>query len=452
MLICFEMKPFLHPLLGLLFICVCFSFKPGKPKCRLIVLTDITSLTAGYKEPDDGQSLIRLMLYSNELDIEGLIASSNLGHGQTIRPDLIKQVVNAYGEVRGNLLQHAKGFPSREALLSVVKNGNPNAGRNIPLLLNIGEGKDTEASDWIIKVVDKKDDRPVWISIWGGATDLAQALWKVKHTRDAGHVQQFIRKIRVWSIADQDAAGPWIREEFPNLYYILQKVSMRGMHRGGDTSVVREEWVRKYIKGKGALGELYPIYNGGDIWVRNAGPLKGIKEGDTPAFLALLPIGLNDNINPEWTSWGGRFVREGNGNLFTDAVDSIGDFANDLHPTLATVYRWRNDFQADFASRMDWCVQSYEKANHPPQPSVKVRKTKEGWLLDASGSTDPDRQELTFNWWIDKQASIYKGNVSLSDHHTAKVLAPMMKGLHVVVAVKDNGQPALTRYKRIILD
>ena len=72
----------------------------------MIVLTDVSSLAAGEAEPDDGQSLVRLMLYANDLDIEGLVASSNLGHGQRVRPDLIRRVVDAYEKARPNLLLH----------------------------------------------------------------------------------------------------------------------------------------------------------------------------------------------------------------------------------------------------------------------------------------------------------------------------------------------------------
>src|SRR4051794_18186891 len=81
---------------------------------RLVVLTDISSLTAGEAEPDDGQSLIRLMLYTNEFDIEGLVASSNLGHGQKVRPDLIRQVVDAYEKARPKLLLHDPRSPPAE--------------------------------------------------------------------------------------------------------------------------------------------------------------------------------------------------------------------------------------------------------------------------------------------------------------------------------------------------
>jgi hypothetical protein len=89
------------------------SLAQDDPRPRLLVLTDISSLTAGVAEPDDGQSLIRLMLYANEFNIEGLIATSNLGHGQKTRPDLIRQVVDAYG----SLLTAGEFFLAAEALV-----------------------------------------------------------------------------------------------------------------------------------------------------------------------------------------------------------------------------------------------------------------------------------------------------------------------------------------------
>src|SRR3954465_10679691 len=94
---------------------------PAGERPRLIVLSDVSSLTAGVAEPDDGQSMIRLMFYSNEFDIEGLIATSNLGHGQRTRPDLIRRVVDAYEEVRPNLLLHDPRYPPAEALRGRIK-------------------------------------------------------------------------------------------------------------------------------------------------------------------------------------------------------------------------------------------------------------------------------------------------------------------------------------------
>ena len=53
------------------------------------------------------------------------------------------------------------------------------------------------------------------------------------------------------------------------------------MYRGGDTRLVSPEWVEANIHGHGPLGDLYPNYNGGDIWTGNLGRVRGIKEGDT---------------------------------------------------------------------------------------------------------------------------------------------------------------------------
>ena len=40
-----------------------------------------------------------------------------------------------------------------------------------------------QGSDWIIKVLEEKDERPLWICVWGGANTLAQALYKIKQIK-----------------------------------------------------------------------------------------------------------------------------------------------------------------------------------------------------------------------------------------------------------------------------
>ena len=73
---------------------------------RLAVLTDIGG------DPDDQQSLIRLMVYANELEIEALIATASGTPGElkeaTTQPDLIREIVDAYGQVRPALEAHAR--------------------------------------------------------------------------------------------------------------------------------------------------------------------------------------------------------------------------------------------------------------------------------------------------------------------------------------------------------
>jgi hypothetical protein len=430
---------------------------PERP--RLLVLTDISSLTAGVAEPDDGQSLIRLMLYANEFDIEGLIATSNLDHGQTTRPALIRQVVDAYQRVHPNLLQHDPRYPPAEALRGCIKAGQPIAGLKVPVERSVGEGKDTEASEWIIAVVDRPDPRPVWVVIWGGSADVAQALWKVQRDRTPDELGRFVSKLRVHAIGDQDSTGPWIREQFPGLVMITQRRAYRGMYRGGDTSLVSPEWVGIHIRNHGPLGDLYPNYNGGDIWSAKLGRVRGIKEGDTPSFLWLIPNGLGDLERPWLGSWGGRF--EGQANRLTDVADLDLPTSGDPDPRMSSVDRWRPAFQADFAARMDWCIKPYARANHPPVVRIRgqrERTAKPGGVvdLDAGDTTDPDGDGLDFAWGVYPVDPGVAGKVIIEGRDSPKarvVVPPMLAGqtLPILLAVTDRGNPRLNRNGRVLI-
>ena len=87
----------------------------GKP--RLFVLTDIGN------EPDDQMSLTRLLLYSNEIDLEGLVATTSCWQRDKVSPEIIEKVLSNYGRIRSNLLTHAEGFPTLDYLLALVKSG-----------------------------------------------------------------------------------------------------------------------------------------------------------------------------------------------------------------------------------------------------------------------------------------------------------------------------------------
>src|SRR5262245_60533542 len=101
---------------------------PARPaeKPRLLVLTDIGG------DPDDQQSMIRLMTCANEFDIEGLLATASGTPGElkhdVVKPELIREIVEAYGKVRDNLLLHAPGYPTAQHLLDRTKTGNPKRG------------------------------------------------------------------------------------------------------------------------------------------------------------------------------------------------------------------------------------------------------------------------------------------------------------------------------------
>ncbi|MDL2300969.1 DUF1593 domain-containing protein [Lachnospiraceae bacterium OttesenSCG-928-D06] len=418
-----------------------------KPKRkRVIVITDISSLQGGFMEPDDTQSLVRFLLYSNEFDVEGLIACAYGDYG--IKAEYIEAVVKTYGKVHENLLIHDSSYPSEDYLLSVIKSGSAKVGME-----EMGNGKDTEASEWIISVVDKQDERPVWILLWGGALDLAQAVWKVCNTREDTEARQFKDKLRVYSISDQyDNTGLWIKEYNPDIFYITAHKTFRGMYREGKRELVNETWVKEKIHGNhGKLGDSYPMYDGADPW----GEVKGIKEGDTPSFLYLIPTGLGNPEEPSYGCWGGRFV--GNGRQYRDTADLV----EGRESIEATVFRWREAYQADFAARMDWCVKDFEQANHAPVVVVKGETeitimAGEKLIIDASDSYDPDGDELSFNWEWYREPGSFRGTLQILNHmeREATVMIPnvdRMCTIHVILSVSDKTAYPVTRYQRIII-
>jgi hypothetical protein len=314
---------------------------------RLAVLTDIGG------DPDDTQSLVRLMVYVNEFEIEALIASASGTRGElkksTTRPDLIREVIEAYGKILPNLQGHTEGWPTTEQLVRCVKSGNPQRER-----AHIGEGHDTEGSKWLEDQIHAgTQERPLNIAIWGGQTDLAQALWSVKRERGDKGLAEFVTRFRVYDIADQDGIADWMRGEFPGMHYVLANAmpgrdrregTFRGMYLTGDESLTSREWIEKNVRSKGALGALYPV----KTWTppNRHGCLK---EGDTPSWFFFLRVGGNDPSDPAKPGWGGQFRREADG-WYRDLA-----FTKDFDPR-TTVSRWRPDFQADFAKRMSWCV------------------------------------------------------------------------------------------------
>ena len=416
----------------------------GAIATRLVVLTDISTLTADHGEPDDTQSLVRLLLYANEFEIEGLVAS-HTRHRDAIHPDYIESIVGRYGEVLGNLRLHDVRYPSAEPLLSVIRGGHPDRD-------HVGPGRDSPGSELITQVLDRPDPRPVWFTVWGGPHEMAQALWQAERTRSPFEFAAFKRKIRVHAIADQDATGQWIKRTHPDVFYITSYHVFRGMYKDGDSALVTPDWVEANItNGHGALGGAYPNYCGGDPW----GGVQGVKEGDTPSFLYLLPNGLSNPEQPTWGTWGGRF--DGGKSQYEDAlIPSLG-----AHSQRATVHRWRTAYQADFQARLDWCVAGPKEANHAPVARVAGllrRAVAPGQVveLDASRSFDPDGDALRFQWWYYREASTFPGWPTIQNHGNprATLVAPrteMPLTLHVVLTVTDDGTPPLRSYQRVVI-
>lgn len=446
---------------------------PGSiEKPRIIVLTDIEN------EPDDAQSLVRFLTYSNQFDVEGIIATTSVWLRNKTAEWRIQEILEAYDKIQPNLLLHEKGYPSQEELKALTKVGLPKYG-----MTGVGEGKDSEGSDWIIQSLKKDDPRPLWVLAWGGPNCLAQALWKLEQTESAEALAGYVKKLRVYTISDQDDSGPWMRKKFPDLFYIctpgyahdgregyhfatwsgISGDTFHGRFPGGNKEVISKEWIRTNIQeGHGPLGTEYP-------------DVAYLMEGDTPSFLYLISNGLGCSEHPNYGSWGGRyeyyrpktelyFFEPETRPLWTNAVDEVYSETDKQSHTgnHATIWRWREAYQNDFAARMDWCLKSFENANHPPVPALahaqalEVTEGEEVTLV-AEGCSDPDGDELGYRWIYYREAgnSIYHLKMQNAESAQATFTAPSMgfpQEMHFILAVTDHGQPALTRYKRVIVN
>lgn len=471
-------------------------------------MTDIAN------EPDDQMSLVRLLVYGNEFDIEGLVASTSTWMRSRVRPDVVYKVLDAYEQVYPTLSRHADGFRPSATLRALVSTGPPLFGMEA-----VGKGTISPGAELIVRAADKKDDRPLWVLAWGGANTLAEALTHVRATRSRSELDALVSRLRVYTISDQDDAGPWIRREFPTLHYIAMPSTPDGeqyylatwtgisgdrFYRnadGADYTTFTDEWVAANIRGKGPLGKLYI-------------PPCCIHEGDTPSFLGLINNGLASFMSPTYGGWGGRYVwRQYHGEtrpFWTQGGDSYPgrDSSRDTVTGVdgqphtsdqATIWRWRTAFQHDFAARMDWTIKDVGQANHNPQvvvngqagkaPVAILTQVGKPVTLDASRTTDPEGHALRFTWFFYSEAGTgipgqpvlagppvpiggggtqaeggipsaaaggppqppLRVTLERSDGPvTTAVLRTPGTG-HIILAVEDNGTPSLTSYRRVIL-
>ena len=300
-------------------------------------------------DPDDVQSMVRFLLYANEFDVEGLVASAGT-FANVARKQNILDILKLYAKVSENLRRHDPRYPTPDQLRSVTWQGRDgswgttNVGTTAkPLDQILGAGKNSEASDAIITVVDRSDPRPVWVCVWGGSREVAQAVWEVRATRTPAELERFLSKLRIYLIANQDSTTPWLLDSFPSLFVILSEKNYMGMFwnmHGSDPKLADLAWINANIRqGHGPLGAVYP-QSGWDP------KYPGVQEGDTPSFLHLVSAvrGLNDPEKPDQPGWGGQFVRP---------TASKNHWFDDPAGT-RTVSRWRAQVQADFARRVDW--------------------------------------------------------------------------------------------------
>ena len=453
--------------------CVSPSTSDSGLKPRIVVLTDIAP---GDIEPDDMESMIRLMVHADLFEIEALITSGGWNSSGQVYPvgwkDSLSRTINAYEKDLPNLMKRSgqTGFmslddelktqeigywPSADYMRSRAMLGSLELGRH-----KIGEDNRSAGSDHIIKLADEDDDRPVWILAWGGANTFAQAIWQVQQERSPEDVKTFLRKFRIYTITDQDV--PWADRHsnypFSSHYQMRRDLSEDLMFFWDESAWLSQNAIGSsnwdqyagHIQSHGNLGSIYPKYKWG-------------VEGDTPTFLHVLPNGLHDPSVPEMTGWGGYF-RWGvgmDGETFsytnhTGDVKKISEkYEQYFYPAIFS----------NFAARMDWAA--YGEGNRNPVVEVNGSKGLEiiridakagsDVALDASWTHDPDGNALFFKWWMMPESGTYEGEVEIKKLSDAKASVTIPsdatgKAIHVICEVNDDGTPVLTSYRRVIIN
>ena len=473
------------------------------PKPRTIITTD--------GEIDDVDSYIRMLLYSNEFEIDGLVYSSSMWHykgdekGTTMVSEMemtremygeranlrwpgtswMHELLDAYEKVYPRLSTHAVGYPSADYLRSVVRVGNIDFEGEM--------SKDTDGSNFIkAALLDVEDPRPIYLQAWGGANTIARALKSIEEEFSASTNWPVLRKriaqkAIVYTITEQDATiSNYIRTRWPEVIVMLNGAQFWVLAYGWKTAVPTQ--LHSYLQGEfmgehiinnhGPLMKMYYSYGDGQhqegdpenihgdpTKIENAqwgsfGVYDFISEGDTPAFLHLVDVGLNNFEYPDYGGWSGRMLPQGT-NDWEDGSQTAewNPYTKQLDTRYAQT-RWLEAMQNDFAARADWCVLPFAEANHPPQVSLEdpnVRHVKPGEVVQLVAKTsDPDGDNLNLYWWRYSTVDSYQTEGEEGLNNTAKtftVPSDLKQGqtIHLILSVKDTGTPSLTRYARIVL-
>ena len=253
-----------------------FSQQPVPERPRILVSTDI-----GGTDPDDNQSMAHLLMYCNEFDLEGLVSSPSYGTGN--KEEIIR-MIGLYEKQFPALSKHASGWASPDYLRSITKQGRKGAA---PME---GYSTATEGSDWIVTCARKQSERPLYILVWGGLDDVAQAL------HDAPDIAHNIRIYWIggpnkkWSVNSY----VYIVSHFPDLWFIENNGTYRGfIYNSKNKDKYNMGYYATYVKDAGLMGADFGNYYKGNP-----------KLGDTPSLLYMMD---GDPADPTRESWGGSF-------------------------------------------------------------------------------------------------------------------------------------------------
>lgn len=477
------------------------------PKPRTIVTTD--------GELDDVDSFIRMLLYSNEYKVEGLIVSSSQWHYKgdgkgtkfTSEMEMTKKMygertelrwpgeqwiydlVDAYGKVYPNLIKHSKDFPTHKYLRDRIRIGNIDFEGEM--------AKDTPGSDFIKAKLLDDDMTPLYLQVWGGTNTIARALKSIEDTYKSTPqwdkiYSKVCQKAILYAILDQDATYKKYIEpnwkdlkvyynasQFWSFAYFWKRAVPEQLHPYLEGKFMGNiinnhgpllKMYYSYGDGNPPKGEIEDIYSSMEKAKKNQwgsfGQYDFISEGDSPAFLHLVDVGLNNLENPQDGGWGGRLVQsEKTPSRWEDgkAAADFNPYTQKMDDAFAQT-RWIPAIQNDFAARADWCIKDFKHANHAPKVMVNGNRRAAFRLVVSSGqkitlkakTSDPDGNKVSLKFWQYKEVGTCKEETSITQNgNSADITVPASAKsgdtIHIIVEAEDNGSPALTRYQRVIL-
>ncbi len=320
-------------------------------------------------ELDDVNTLIRAILYSSEVRIEGLVyASSGVhwkgdGKGTTqyipgreytrlgLGPvtswrwpaddRFIDEIVDAYAKAYPNLRVHDSDYPVPGDLKSKIKWGNVD--------FEADYSKDTDGANLIKSLLLDDQPGPLYVTAQGGQSTIARALksiydqyantpqWEAIHNRVS-------LKLVIIPWGDQDGTySKYIQPNWPEvtnwqLAMINYGYGIRSGLAPENEVFISPAWTKDNVLSRGPLGAMYRVWGDGKqmargdrtdyfgssgvtadqlramgylVWTPPQEKGSFISEGDTPTFLNLLANGLRAYENGYWGGWGGM-RRQGN--------------------------------------------------------------------------------------------------------------------------------------------
>ena len=404
----------------------------------------------------------------------------------------IDDVVDAYAEVYPNLAMHDSRYPTPEYLRSVVRFGNIEF-----------DGEFEKDSPGSLLIEEKiMDDEPgkLFITAWGGASTIARALRAIEEKYRATSEWETVynkvcSKVVICLSGDQDdTVAKYITPVWPDIESLSVSGGSVGLAYGAQHSAKAEyrhyyqpEWLTENIYSKGALGGLYRYWGDGKqmvegdifdyfglrgytdqelrdmgyiVWspVRPEGEF--LAEGDTFTFLNFIDNGLRAWEDQTYGGWAGRKRMDSPQTTvsFSD-TNAIAQLYSQRQKDTALPDNYVPAAWNSFAARLQWSVTPrYEDANHYPEISAPLAleaKAGERVVLKAKAS-DPDGDTLSLLW---RQYGVgsYSGEVAVEEPAVARTAftipedAESGQNIHLVLEATDNGEPALTRYHRVIV-